>query len=82
MTSLELKERIGTALRHRRAQLGMRLQDVSDKSGISLGFISQVELGANSPSLHVLYRIAAALDLSLVTLFASIDPKNKQQEKT
>ncbi len=57
--------RIGSAIRSRRRQLNLTLNDISEKTGLSVGFISQIERDLSSPSLSSLVSIAKAIDLSL-----------------
>ena len=45
------------------------------KTDLSLGYLSQIELGKNSASIETLYRICLALGMRLSELFESL-PKN------
>ncbi|MFB2533292.1 cupin domain-containing protein [Paracoccus sp. p4-l81] len=65
---------LGQALRLRRRELGMTLRDVADQTGLSVGFISQLERGMTSPSLSSLYALAAALKSPVTAFF---DPPNR-----
>ena len=56
---------IGSAIRSRRRQLNLTLNEISEKTGLSIGFLSQVERDLSSPSLSSLVSIAKAIDLSL-----------------
>ncbi len=57
--------RIGSAIRSRRRQLNLTLNDISERTGLSVGFLSQIERDLSSPSLSSLVSIAKAIDLSL-----------------
>ncbi len=48
------------------------MRQVADDSGLTEGFISQVELGVSAPSLISLHKIATALDTNLVNLLARL----------
>jgi transcriptional regulator with XRE-family HTH domain len=49
-------------VRQRRRALGMKLRDVSDKTGLSVPFLSQIENELAQPSLTSLFALAAVLD--------------------
>ena len=66
---------LGERLRLRRKELKLSMKEVAVSSGISIGFISQVERGLTSPSLTSLTAIANFLR-SDVTNFLS-QPKSK-----
>ena len=57
--------RIGSAIRSRRRQLNLTLNELGEKTGLSVGFLSQVERDLSSPSISSLVNIANAIDLSL-----------------
>ena len=52
---------LGARLRAARARRRLTLRTVAERSGLSRGFISQVELGQVSPSFASLSKIADAL---------------------
>lgn len=62
---------IAPVLRAARAELGLSLRELAERTGFSASFLSQLELGQNSPSLASLDRIAAALGLDLPELLRS-----------
>ncbi|HET7224254.1 MAG TPA: helix-turn-helix domain-containing protein [Candidatus Eisenbacteria bacterium] len=53
---------LGRKIRDLRLLRGMTVQRLADASGLSKGFVSQVENGHTSPSLESLHHLAAALD--------------------
>ena len=61
--------RVGARIRARRLDRRMRLQQLAERTGLSIGFISQIERGISSPSLAALTHLADALDVSLAQLF-------------
>ena len=69
MTEDQLRERLHAhlieALRKRRENLGVSMNRLAEKSGLSLSMISFVERGLRKPTLDTLLRIASALDLVL-----------------
>jgi quercetin dioxygenase-like cupin family protein len=54
--------KLGGKVRARRRDRGMTLTDLSDRTGLSIGFLSQVERDITAPSLSSLALIARALD--------------------
>lgn len=65
--------RIGRAIRQHRQRRGMKLKEVSRRSGVTLGYVSQVELGRNSASIGTLMRICHAFGITLPQLFLGVD---------
>ncbi|MBY0461243.1 MAG: response regulator [Gemmataceae bacterium] len=72
MTEDALKEALGASIRERRKALGLTLSNMSDRTGVSLGYLSQIELGKNSASIETLYRICLALGMKMSELFQSV----------
>ncbi|MBX9623572.1 MAG: response regulator [Gemmataceae bacterium] len=72
MTEEALRESLGTAIREKRKALGLTLSNMSDRTGVSLGYLSQIELGKNSASIETLYRICLALGMKMSELFQSV----------
>lgn len=70
LTTEVLLKRLGEVIRKRRRLLASRatLQMMAEGTGISLGYLSQIELGKNSPSLDKLRAIATFLGTPLSLL--------------
>lgn len=64
---------IGNRMREERRRLGMTLQDVAHRSGLSLGMISKIENAQTSPSLRTLARLSLALDVPVTTFFRGFE---------
>src|SRR5919108_3990849 len=60
---------IGRRIRERRLRRGWVIGEVARKTGLSKAYISQVETGKASPSLHTAQRPAQALEVPLAHLF-------------
>lgn len=60
-TKGRLYVRLGAELRRLRIAADLTLAEAHKRAGVSLGYISQIELGKNAPSLAVLCRLAAAV---------------------
>ena len=76
MTEEALRETLGGVIRERRKSLKMTLQQMSDRTGVSLGYLSQIELGKNSASIETLYRICLALGMKMSELFQAVQGKD------
>jgi CheY-like chemotaxis protein/DNA-binding XRE family transcriptional regulator len=67
-----LRESLGTVIRERRKKLGLTLAQMAQRTGVSLGYLSQIELGKNSASIETLYRISLGLGIKMAELFQSV----------
>lgn len=56
-----MSETVGAKIKQLRLKMKKRLKDVSEASGLSISYLSQVERGVNAISLYALERVAAAL---------------------
>ena len=71
----------GTRLKQFREQRGLTLKQVSMVSGLSIGFISQVERDQTDPSLASLKKLATALDIHLSDVFKQDTAPHSFQKK-
>lgn len=60
---------VGDRLRRRRKALGLTLKSVADQSGLTQGFLSQIERGHANASVRALQSICQVLRLSVGDLF-------------
>jgi DNA-binding response OmpR family regulator len=67
-----LREALGAVIREHRKAQGLTLKQVADKADVSLGYLSQIELGKNSASIETLYKLSLGLGVRLADLFQSI----------
>ena len=72
LSEAALREMLGAAIRERRKALGLTLADMAKRTNVSLGYLSQIELGKNSASIETLYRIALGLRIRVADLFRSV----------
>jgi len=74
----EVRElRIGAKVKGLRKARGWTLQRVSEKTGLSVPLLSQVENEQVTPPIATLMKIAAALDTSLAYFFADEGPETR-----
>ena len=74
MSSEPLK--VGLKIRDARKQRRLTLQRVAEATGLSIGFLSQVERDITTPSLSSLVTIAKALDLPVSSFLHQPDIPN------
>jgi DNA-binding response OmpR family regulator len=67
-----LREALGKAIRERRKAMGLTLAEMAKRTKVSLGYLSQIELGKNSASIETLYCIALGLRVRVADLFQSV----------
>lgn len=68
--------KVGALIRARRRQMKMTLQQLGDASGISVGYLSQVERDHSTPSLGTLAQISRALDVGVEFFIAAPSAKD------
>jgi DNA-binding response OmpR family regulator len=74
MSESALRESLGNAIRERRKALSLTLAMRAQRTGVSLGYLSQIELGKNSASIETLYRISLGLGIKMAELFQTVQP--------
>ncbi len=72
MSEAALRESLGNAIRDRRKTMGLTLAQMAQRTGVSLGYLSQIELGKNSASIETLYRISLGLGIKMSELFQAV----------
>jgi len=72
MSDDALRENLGKVLRDRRKGMDLTLAQLSDRTKVSLGYLSQIELGKNSASIETLYKICLGLGIKMSELFIAI----------
>lgn len=70
-------KQIGLIIKHNRELGGLSLRALSDCTGLSSSYISQVENGKVSPSLSSLVKIADALGTTIQGLFEQVSQKEE-----
>jgi transcriptional regulator with XRE-family HTH domain len=61
---------LGNRIKERRAEIGLSLRELADKTDLTASFISQVERNQTKPSIDSLRRIAEALGVSILFFLA------------
>lgn len=73
MEDANLNRQIGDRLRAARARLGLSLEALSARAGVSRAMISRIERAEASPTATLLVKLCAALGLAMADLFAAED---------
>lgn len=60
---------IGSEIKKLRTAKNMTIKTLAEKTGLSVGFISNVERGVNSPTINSLQHICEALDTDIADFF-------------
>jgi transcriptional regulator with XRE-family HTH domain len=66
------REAVGRTLHRLRADRGWTLRLLSERSGLSVAFLSEIERGLKEPSGSVLTQLAAAFGISLADLLGAV----------
>lgn len=69
----DLERFLGLAIRNERARQDITIADLAQRTGLSRGMLSKIENGQASMSLDSLSRIAAALGVTVASLFRNLE---------
>lgn len=72
-----MNEHIGAKIKHLRTQRKMTLKDLSEKTNLSIGFLSQLERGLTSIATDTLGTIADVFEVELSYFF--LKPRTKKK---
>ncbi|OAI53650.1 hypothetical protein AYO44_15805 [Planctomycetaceae bacterium SCGC AG-212-F19] len=75
MSEDALKQALGAVIRERRKARGLTLAQLAGRTRVSLGYLSQIELGKNSASIEMLYRISLGLGIKMADLFQAVEER-------
>lgn len=71
---------MGHVLRSRRKELGRTLRDVSARSAVSLGYLSEVERGEKEASSELVASICYALDMPVSEMLSALAANVAREE--
>ena len=72
-----IQDQIGAQIKKLRKKNGMTLKQTSELTGLSVGFLSQLERGMTSVAIDTLLKIASVMGVSINYFFADIDNQNE-----
>lgn len=82
---MEINQRIAVRVREIRADSGLALDALAERSGVSRSMISLIERGESSPTAVVLEKLATGLGVPLASLFdapaAAADPVSRRKDQ-
>ncbi|HWF20177.1 MAG TPA: response regulator [Verrucomicrobiae bacterium] len=73
MQAIEQKKEFGAAVKSERIRLGLSQETLAERADLHRTYITDIERGARNLSLETIYKIAAALGVSIGSLFARSD---------
>jgi transcriptional regulator with XRE-family HTH domain len=77
---ITVRKLLGEVLRDIRLDQGLTLREISEKSAISLGYISEIERGKKEVSSEVMFSLCRALDVPLSQVFGEVTTEMKVLE--
>lgn len=74
-------DRIGEDIRRLRKARKMTLNELSDKAGISVGYLSQIERNISSPTVKAMFDISHALGVNVGWFFHSNEDQQQEESR-
>jgi CheY-like chemotaxis protein len=71
-----IEKRLGISVKNWRKRLNMPQEELARRAGFHRSYISDVERGSRNVSLRSIEKLADALGISIITLFADVDSKS------
>jgi transcriptional regulator with XRE-family HTH domain len=68
-----LREQFGRRIRFLRRQREQTQEQLADRAGISVEFLSNIERGINAPSFETLERLSLALETPISSMFDCLE---------
>ena len=81
MSDAAFKQAFGDVLRELRRERGLRQEALAEASTCHVNYVSFLERGINSPTLMVVFQLAAALNVSPAELVARVDERISQNSQ-
>lgn len=78
---MEPEEAVGTVLRLLRKQRGLSQETLALDAGVERNYVSLIELGKNSPSIRILFKLCKALDTSPSAFLAGVEAHMQESQK-
>jgi CheY-like chemotaxis protein/DNA-binding XRE family transcriptional regulator len=76
MDKIAIEKRLGMSVKNWRTRLKIPQDDLARRAGFHRSYISDIERGSRNVSLKSIEKLAEALGISILTLFADLDSKN------
>ena len=78
---MEPDQAFGQALRHARTKRTWTQTDLALRAGVDRNYVSLIELGRNSPSVRLMFRLCDALDITPSDLLKDVERRMLVQAK-
>lgn len=78
---MELDQALGEVLREARKQQGLSQEALALEAGVERNYISLIELGRNSPSIRMLFKLCAVLSIPPSGLLAQAEARMQASAK-
>lgn len=69
---MDIRAQFGAAVRKLRKARGLSQEELADRAGLAVPYLSRLENGKNNPSLAILADLSLALDVPLAQLLRGI----------
>lgn len=66
-------------IKARRGQLNISQEELAHRAGVHRSFVARLEVAETQPSLAVLFRLAAALDIDVGEMTKAIDKRYRME---
>lgn len=76
-----LGQSFGDAVRKRRRQLGLSQEKLAFRCGSHRNYIGEIERGEKSPSLHIVFALADALEIKASALVKMAERNRQKAER-
>lgn len=70
---MDIRRKFGQRVRALRRERGWSQEEFADRAGLHRTYVSAVERGVRNPTLTVIERLAAALNISISELLRELD---------
>lgn len=78
---MEPEVAFGIVLRELRKQRGLSQESLAHDAGMERNYISLLELGRNSASVKMIFKLAPALSIPISEFMALVEAKHKEAQK-
>ncbi len=78
--AVDLKLRVGNAIKEQRNALGISQEELASRAGLHRTYVSEVERGERNPSIASVEKLAQALEVSFTSLFERTDQNSGSRE--
>lgn len=73
MGGILVDQSVGHFIKKKRKEQNMTLQQLAEATGLSVGYLSLMERGLNSPTIANLHKVCRAIHTTMIELFSDIE---------